>query len=243
MKSLFLFNFNIDSNCYRQHNRSMLSYRYMLPALMCVSAVYAETLPEDALSTAFNIAPVHWDKNIAVVDICGAPVEGMSDILQWPETTGELLKLMDALKYEYETRCFQCVVFSMDAATEGTAAQRMLAALSECVTVCDMLRIPLRIAIRKGEKWVELAPTYTTQNAAHLMLGADGRVRFYEAEDTLQFTDSTVAEAASALKAAAEQGTVVNLFWKPAPASYAAFVELVELCNDLNVEYALMLQP
>lgn len=212
---------------------------------ICVmaSAVYADTMPEDALGTAFNIAPVHWDKNIAVVDVCGAPVEGMSDMLQWPETTGELLKLMDALKYEYETRCFQCVVFSMDATTEGVAAQRMLAALSECVTVCDMLRIPLRIAIRKGEKWVELAPTYTSQNATHLMLSADGCVRFFDAEDTLQFTVSSVAEAASALKNAAEQGTVVNLFWKPEPTSYTAFVEIIELCNDLNVEYALMLLP
>ena len=221
----------------------MLSIRYIVPSLMMLGVLHAESTPDEAVSTAFNIAPVHWDKNIAVVDICGGPVQGLSDVLQWPETTGELLKLMDALKYEYETRCFQCVVFSMDAAAEGEVAQKALNSLIECVTVCDMLRIPLRLAIRKGEEWVELAPTYSAQSASHLMLGDDGILRLFNEESVLQLTATTVAEAEPSLKLAAEQGAVVNLFWKPEAATYARFVELVELCNMLNVEYALMLQP
>ncbi len=224
-------------------NESMLHVRYILPALMMLGAVNAETMPEEAVNTAFTINPVHWDKNIAVVDVCGGEVAGMSDALQWPQTTGELLKLMDALKYEYETRCFQCVVFSMDAAAEGEVAQKALNALVECVTVCDMLRIPLRLAIRKGQDWVDIAPTYTTQTASHLMLVADGRIRLFNAESVLQLTVATPAEAETALKTAAEQGTVVNLFWRPEAATYARFVELVERCNTLGVEYALMLRP
>lgn len=208
-----------------------------------LSPVYAESSPAEAMSTAFNIAPVHWDKNIAVVDVCGGAVTGVNDILQWPETTGELLKLMDALKYEYETRCFQCVVFSLDAAADAASAQKSLNALVECVTVCDMLRIPLRIAIRRGEDWVEVEPTYTTQDAAHLMLTTGGSLNFYTAVGSLQLAAQTVAELGPALTAAAEQGTVVNLFWKPEAATYARFIELIELCNKLNIEYALMLQP
>lgn len=208
-----------------------------------LSPVYAESSPAEAMSTAFNIAPVHWDKNIAVVDVCGGAVTGVNDILPWPETTGELLKLMDALKYEYETRCFQCVVFSLDAAADAASAQKSLNALVECVTVCDMLRIPLRIAIRRGEDWVEVEPTYTTQDAAHLMLTTGGSLNFYTAAGSLQLAAQTVAELETALTAAAEQGTVVNLFWKPEAATYARFIELIELCNKLNIEYALMLQP
>jgi hypothetical protein len=208
-----------------------------------LSPVYAESSPAEAMSTAFNIAPVHWDKNIAVVDVCGGAVTGVNDILPWPETTGELLKLMDALKYEYETRCFQCVVFSLDAAADAASAQKALNALVECVTVCDMLRIPLRIAIRRGEDWVEVEPTYTTQDAAHLMLTTGGSLNFYTAAGSLQLAAQTVAELETPLTAAAEQGTVVNLFWKPEAATYARFIELIELCNKLNIEYALMLQP
>lgn len=216
---------------------------FILPAIMMLSPVYAESSLSEAMSTAFNIAPVHWDKNIAVVDVCGAAVTGANDILQWPETTGELLKLMDALKYEYETRCFQCVVFSLDAAADTAAAQKSLNALIECVTVCDMLRIPMRIAIRRGEDWVEVAPTYTTQDATHLMLESAGSLSLYTAAGTLQHTVQTVAELEPSLTSAAEQGTVVNLFWKPEAATYARFIELIELCNKLNIEYALMLQP
>lgn len=216
---------------------------FILPAIVMLSPVYAESSPAEAMSTAFNIAPVHWDKNIAVVDVCGGAVTGVNDILPWPETTGELLKLMDALKYEYETRCFQCVVFSLDAAADAASAQKSLNALVECVTVCDMLRIPLRIAIRCGEDWVEVEPTYTTQDAAHLMLTTGGSLNFYTAAGSLQLAAQTVAELETALTAAAEQGTVVNLFWKPEAATYARFIELIELCNKLNIEYALMLQP
>ena len=224
-------------------NESMLHVRYILPALMMFGMAHAESTPEEAVSTAFNINPVHWDKNIAVVDVCCGAVPGLSDVLQWPETTGELLKLMDALKYEYETRCFQCVVFSLDAAATGDAAQKALNALVECVTVCDMLRIPLRLAVRKGDDWVDVAPTYTTQNASNLMLGEDGRIRMFNAASELQLTVATVAEAESTLKTIAEQGTVVNLFWQPQAATFARFVELVELCNAQSVEYALMLRP
>lgn len=216
---------------------------FILPAIVMLSPVYAESSPAEAMSTAFNIAPVHWDKNIAVVDVCGGAVTGVNDILPWPETTGELLKLMDALKYEYETRCFQCVVFSLDAAADAASAQKSLNALVECVTVCDMLRIPLRIAIRRREDWVEVEPTYTTQDAAHLMLTTGGSLNFYTAAGSLQLAAQTVAELETALTAAAEQGTVVNLFWKPEAATYARFIELIELCNKLNIEYALMLQP
>ena len=221
----------------------MLHVRHILPALMMLVPAYADNTPEEAVSTAFIINPVHWDKNIAVVDVCCGAVEGLSDVLQWPETTGELLKLMDALKYEYETRCFQCVVFSLDATAEGEAAQKALNALVECVTVCDMLRIPLRLAVRKGEDWLDIAPTYTTQTASNLMLGEDGRIRMFNAASELQLTVATVSEAESALKTAAEQETVVNLFWQPQAATFACFIELVELCNALSVEYALMLRP
>lgn len=221
----------------------MLHVRYILPALMMFGMAHAESTPEEAVSTAFNINPVHWDKNIAVVDVCCGAVPGLSDVLQWPETTGELLKLMDALKYEYETRCFQCVVFSLDASATGDAAQKALNALVECVTVCDMLRIPLRLAVRKGDDWVDIAPTYTTQTASNLMLGEDGRIRMFNAASELQLTVATVTEAESTLKTAAEQGTVVNLFWQPQAATFARFVELVELCNAQSVEYALMLRP
>lgn len=216
---------------------------FILSAIAMLSPVYAESSPAEAMSTAFNIAPVHWDKNIAVVDVCGGAVTGVNDILPWPDTTGELLKLMDALKYEYETRCFQCVVFSLDAAADAASAQKSLNALVECVTVCDMLRIPLRIAIRCGEDWVEVEPTYTTQDAAHLMLTTGGSLNFYTAAGSLQLAAQTVAELETPLTAAAEQGTVVNLFWKPEAATYARFIELIELCNKLNIEYALMLQP
>ena len=75
------------------------------------------------------------------------------------------------------------------------------------------------------------------------MLGDDGILRLFNEESVLQLTATTVAEAEPSLKLAAEQGAVVNLFWKPEAATYARFVELVELCNMLNVEYALMLQP
>lgn len=221
----------------------MLHVRYILPAMMMCGGVEADTMPEAAKETAFNIAPVHWDKNIAVVDVCGGKVAGMSDALPWPESTGELLKLMDALKYEYETRCFQCVVFSMDAAAEGEAAQKALGALAECVTVCDMLRIPLRIAMRQGEEWLEIAPTYSTQTASHLMLEEDGHLSFYSDENKLLLRAASVAEMQSSLKTLAEQGTVVNVFWKPQAVTFSAFLELVQLCHSLGVEYALMLQP
>ena len=212
---------------------------FIIPAMMMLSPAYAESSPSEAMSTAFNIAPVYWDKNIAVVDVSGGAVAGADDILQWPETTGELLKLMDALKYEYETRCFQCVVFSLDA----NAEQKALNALVECVTVCDMLRIPMRIVIQKAGEWVEIAPTYTTTTASHLMLAEDGSLYLYSAENVLQHTAGSVAEVETVLKSTAEQGEVVNLFWKPEAATYARFIELVELCNRLNVEYALMIQP
>lgn len=221
----------------------MQSLRYLPLILLSITGVQAESTPDEALSSAFSITPVHWDKNIAVVDVCGAPVSGMADILLWPETTGELLKLMDALKYEYEMRGFHSVVFSMDAAAEGVVAHKMLSALSECVTACDMLRIPLRLAIRKGEEWVEVNPTYTTQTASHLMLGEDGGLRLFSSDCELQHSAATLADMSAKLKALAEQGTVVNLFWKPAASSYARFVELVELCNSLELEYALMLEP
>lgn len=49
--------------------------QFLLPVMMMLRPVYAEGTPDEAVSTAFNIAPVHWDKNIAAVDVCGAPVE------------------------------------------------------------------------------------------------------------------------------------------------------------------------
>lgn len=221
----------------------MLRLRYIPLILLSLANVHAENTPDESLSSAFSISPVHWDKNIAVVDVCGAAMADMGDILQWPTTTGELLKLMDALKYEYEMRGFHCVVFSMDATADASVAPTMLAALSECVTVCDMLRIPLRIAIRKGDDWVEVSPTYTTQSASHLMLGEDGRMRLFSAEHKLQLSVGSSSELQETLEDMAEKGSVVNLFWKPAATSYARFVELIELCNALDVEYALMIEP
>lgn len=229
----------------------MLRIRSLLMPVLLLPMVHADDAenavpdngPAEAMVSGFLLPPVHWDKNISVVDLCGSPLPGADNVVQWPDTTGELLKLMDALKYEYETRCFQCVVFSLDASAEGEAAQKALNALVECVTVCDMLRIPLRLAVRKGEDWLDIAPTYTTQTASNLMLGEDGRIRMFNAASELQLTVATVAEAESALKTAAEQEAVVNLFWQPQAATFASFIELVELCNALSVEYALMLRP
>ncbi len=73
--------------------------------MMMLSPVYAEGTPDEAVSTAFNIAPVHWDKNIAAVDVCGAPVEGETEPASDSSTTvrnfaynhlGQLVQVIDA---------------------------------------------------------------------------------------------------------------------------------------------------
>ena len=61
--------------------------QFLLPVMMMLSPVYAEGIPDEAVSTAFNIAPVHWDKNIAAVDVCGAPVEGETEPASDSSTT------------------------------------------------------------------------------------------------------------------------------------------------------------
>ncbi len=210
---------------------------------MMLSPVDAADSSAEAESTGFYIAPVHWDKNIAVVDVCSAAEPGANDVVLWPETTGGLLRLMDALKYEYEMRYFQCVVFVLAAEADAVAVKKTLKALIECVTVCDLLRIPLHISIRRGDEKVEVFPTYANQDSSCLILEADGGLSFYSATATLPFTAQAVAELEPSLASAAEQGTAVILYWTPEVASYARFIELIELCNKLDIGYTLMIQP
>ena len=230
----------------------MLRIRSLLMPVLLLPMVHADDAentvstnngPAEALVSGFLLPPVHWDKNISVVDVCGSPLQGVDNIVQWPDTTGELLKLMDALKYEYELKYFQCVVFSLDSAATGEVADKMLQSLLECVTACDMLKIPVRLALRKDESWVEVAPTYTNQTACHLMLGEDASYRLFSEESLLLFSGQSVPELEAQLKSLAEKDTVLNLFWKPSAGNMASFVQLVELCNALEVGYALYIEP
>ncbi len=229
----------------------MLRIRSFLMPVLLLPMVHADDAenavsdngPAEAMVSGFLLPPVHWDKNISVVDVCGSPLPGADNVVQWPDTTGELLKLMDALKYEYELKYFHCVVFSLDSAATGAVADKMLQSMLECVTACDMLKIPVRLALSKGESWVEVAPTYTSQTANHLMLGADASFRLFSEENLLMFSGQSMAELETQLKALAEKEAVVNLFWKPSAANMASFVQLVELCNSLDVDYALYIEP
>ena len=229
----------------------MLRIRSLLMPVLLLPMVHADDAenavsdngPAEAMVSGFLLPPVHWDKNISVVDVCGSPLQGVDSVVEWPDTTGELLKLMDALKYEYELKYFQCVVFSLDSGATGAVADKMLQSLLECVTACDMLKIPVRLALRKGENWVEVAPTYTSQTASHLMLGEDASFRLFSEESLLMFSGQSVAELETQLKSLAEKDTVVNLFWKPTAGNMASFVQLIELCNSLEVGYALYIEP
>ncbi|MBR5185316.1 MAG: hypothetical protein IKW19_03350, partial [Akkermansia sp.] len=90
---------------------------------------------------------------------------------------------------------------------------------------------------------VEVAPTYTSQTASHLMLGEDASFRLFSEESLLMFSGQSVAELETQLKSLAEKDTVVNLFWKPTAGNMASFVQLIELCNSLEVGYALYIEP
>lgn len=220
----------------------------MLCSVLLAMPLAAETptetvTPADALVSGFPVMPVHWDKNIAVVDVCAAPIDGVEDIATWPSSTGELLKFMDALKYEYDLKYFQCVVFSLDAAAQGAAATSMLNAMMECVTVCDILHIPFRVAVRENSSWVEVAPTYSTQNSYHLMLTQDAGMLLFDSDNKLLLSATTVPDLEAQLKALAEKAQVVNLYWMPDSGNLQKFVDLVQLCQEVNAEFALFLVP
>ena len=87
------------------HDDSMRCLPNMLLAMVMTSGLWAadeSTVDDNGLSTAlesaFRIAPVHWDKNVSVVEICGVADGSDESVMLWPESTGELLKMMDALK-------------------------------------------------------------------------------------------------------------------------------------------------
>lgn len=232
------------------HHDSMRCARNLLlpfSLVPCLCFAAESSMDENALSTAlesaFRISPVHWDKNISVVEICGVTSADDESVMQWPDSTGELLKLMDALKYEYDMRGFHCVVFTVDAKVPADSAPKMLNALMECVTVCDMLRIPLRLTVKNGEAWVEVAPTYPSGSSQHLIIDADGEVCLYAADDALLAPVQGVTDWKQQLAALEEQQSRVNILWKPEAGNLARFVEVLELCNSLNVDYSLMLSP
>ncbi len=197
----------------------------------------------DALESAFRISPVYWDQNISVVDICGCESEASVGMLLWPASTGELLKLMDALKYEYEMQSFQCVVFSLVEAKTEPEVQKMLLALKECVTMCDMLRIPLRIAIGRDGSWLDVTPTYPVASARYLMVQADAKMVLAEAEGSAVVQTASLAELQPYLTGSADKPAPVNIMWAPSAANYAGFVALIEACDKLNVDYSLYLLP
>lgn len=218
--------------------------------LLSVSGIQAADTAEDssavvseALESAFRISPVYWDQNISVVDICGCESEATADMLLWPTSTGELLKLMDALKYEYEMRSFQCVVFSLVETKGESDLQKMLLALKECVTMCDMLRIPLRIAIGRDGSWLDVTPTYPVASARYLMVQADAKMLLVGADGHSVAELASLADLQPHLTGSADKPTPVNIMWAPSVANYADFVALVEACDKLNVEYSLYVLP
>lgn len=196
-----------------------------------------------ALESAFRIAPVHWDKNVSVVEICGVADGSDESVMLWPESTGELLKMMDALKYEYDMRAFHCIVFTIDAKADVAGTPKMLNALMECVTVCDMLRIPLRLSVKNGDSWIEVAPTYPSVSGHHLLIAADGEVSFAVADEVAPSPIQEVKEWKQQLENLVKQQVRINLLWKPKSESVARFVEVLEACNSLNADYSLMLRP
>ena len=222
----------------------------MLLAMVMTSGLWAadeSTVDDNGLSTAlesaFRIAPVHWDKNVSVVEICGVSDGSDESVLQWPDTTGELLKLMDALKYEYDMRGFYCVVFTIDSKVATENAPKMLNALVECVTVCDMLRIPLRLTVKNGDSWIEVAPTYPSVSGHHLLIAGDGEVSYALADDVAPTAVQAVADWKQQLDNLVKQQVRINLLWKPQVESLSRFVEVLEQCNSLNADYSLMLRP
>lgn len=228
----------------------MFRMRYIPLLLMGVAGLtVAETTEEasaglsEALETAFRIPPVYWDKNISVVDICGCETEATAALLPWPTTTGELLELMDGLKYAYEMRSFQCVVFSLVTGQSEPDSSKMLNALSECVTMCDMLRIPLRIAIGRDGNWLELTPTYPVSTARNLMIPGNVKSVLREADGTIVKVFSSLKDVPPLLKGSNAEPEPVNIFWKPSTGNLAEFVELIEAFHQEDIEYSLHLLP
>lgn len=232
------------------HDDSMRCVPNMLLAMVMTSGLWAadesdanDTGLSTALESAFRITPVHWDKNVSVVEICGISDGGDESMLQWPDTTGELLKLMDALKYEYDMRGFHCVVFAIDAKATTENAPKMLNALIECVTVCDMLRIPLRLTVKNGESWIEVAPTYPSVSGHHLLIAGEGEVSFAHADDVTPTPVQESMDWKQQLESLVKQQVRINLLWSPQYESLPRFVEVLEQCNSLGVDYSLMLNP
>ncbi len=223
---------------------------YIPLVLLSVSGIRAADAAQDssfvvseALESAFRISPVYWDQNISVVDICGCESDATTGMLPWPASTGELLQLMDALKYEYEMRSFQCVVFSLIETQAEADVQKMLLALRECVTMCDMLRIPLRIAIGRDGSWLDVTPTYPVASARYLVVQADAAMRLCDADGNPVAEGSSPEAVLQHLSSAADKPAPVNIMWEPSAANYAGFVALIEACDKLRVEYSLYLLP
>ncbi|MBE6417722.1 MAG: hypothetical protein E7033_04575 [Akkermansiaceae bacterium] len=223
---------------------------YIPLVLLSVSGIRAADAAQDssfvvseALESAFRISPVYWDQNISVVDICGCESDATTGMLPWPASTGELLQLMDALKYEYEMRSFQCVVFSLVTGQSEPDASKMLNALSECVTMCDMLRIPLRIAIGRDGNWLELTPTYPVSTARNLMIPGNVKRVLREADGTIVKVFESLKDVPPLLKGSNAEPEPVNIFWKPSTGNLAEFVELIEAFHHEDIEYSLHLLP
>lgn len=223
---------------------------YIPLVLLSVSGIRAADAAHDssfvvseALESAFRISPVYWDQNISVVDICGCESDATTGMLPWPASTGELLQLMDALKYEYEMRSFQCVVFSLVTGQSEPDASKMLNALSECVTMCDMLRIPLRIAIGRDGNWLELTPTYPVSTARNLMIPGNVKRVLREADGTIVKVFESLKDVPPLLKGSNAEPEPVNIFWKPSTGNLAEFVELIEAFHHEDIEYSLHLLP